>query len=264
MRSSLKRRQIDDFIQGGPGQEYTKQQLNQLVSKNEPLPIYQDLERQRLPASEENPTKVYNNYTHFRVWNRGQHSSRAAKPIDDVVRRETKMVHYQNNNTPWQKEQTYKTADNQIGMYGPLGKTQVPRNTLSPGQQDMPHAPQVKLSMPDQYQTIPFGVGGNNLYSPQPSGHMARSPMQNPLAQTQAHQVQPQDFQDSFGRDIGGMREEVNSRNEATQAGGDSLQRAMSPQGHHPQELQHSQSNPNYDQFQNTIARLNVSPGQYT
>ena len=73
-KTQRKRREIDEFIHGGPPPEQTFQTLNQMVRKTEPQPIYKDIARQHMSASEFNPTKVNNNYTHFRVWNRDTNS----------------------------------------------------------------------------------------------------------------------------------------------------------------------------------------------
>ncbi len=74
-----------------------------MVRQGHTKPIYEDLERQKVKATDKNPMKVYNNYTHFRVWGRDEQSREDVEPLDEIVKNPAgvgKLVNYGMNNTP--------------------------------------------------------------------------------------------------------------------------------------------------------------------
>jgi len=66
-------------------------------------PIFGQSEMQKVKETDKNPSKIYNNYTHYRVWGRDEASRDDVEPLDEIVRNPAiagKMLGYGNNNTP--------------------------------------------------------------------------------------------------------------------------------------------------------------------
>lgn len=102
LKSSMKRRQVDDFVHQGPSIE----DLDSKVRDYQQKAIFEDPARAREALNGWNPNnlnKIYNDFTHFRVWNRDEPSSHRAKMLDEVVWKPNPevswLVSYGENNT---------------------------------------------------------------------------------------------------------------------------------------------------------------------